>query len=507
MVFQLPTIARKYLSSAWKHRWPAVFFTWLVCAGGWFMVMTIPNVYESSARLYVDADAVLNRTLGSLRVDNDAAGQLDVLQRTLLSRPNLEKLISKTSLELDLKGPSDRESLVENLATAIKINPQTRNLFTISYRNSSPQLSYDVVRTMLTTFVESKRGISQGEMDSAGRFLNEQIAKYERQLQDAERRRAEFRAKYVDVLPAADGGASRLDGQQARIRELQGQLEDATARRDALTRELNNTPQQITTETDGPGGGNSPLRDAQRVLQELRTRYTDRSPEVIGQLAIINAIKSGGSAAQDGTSRSGPRSRTASNPVFEALKTRVVDNDSVIASLTRQMNDALRERDRLSTLARSAPQVQADFANVNRDYDVLRKNYDDLLARRESMRISVSAEAEGDKVKVQIIDPPQVPQNPIAPKRVLLLSGVLLGGLGAGAALAFLLTQFDRSFHTLDDLRELGFPVVGGVSMMAVAVPFARRIFSLGLFAAAVVAPLVVYGGLLRRLLKPSGLV
>jgi len=498
----IPAIVRKYLSLAWRQRWPAILFTWLVCAGGWVLTSTIPNTYEASARLYVDADTVLTPVLGSLAVGSNSAAQLDVLQRTLLSRPNLEKLISKTALELDIKGPADRERMVENLASAVKISPQTRNLFTISYRNASPQLAYEVVRSVLTTFVESKTGNSRADMENAARFLDKTISEDERRLQDTERRRAEFRAKYVDVLPAADGGASRLEAAQGQVRELTGQLQDAVARRDTLTRELSNTPQQIVTETEGGFGGSNPrLRDAERVLQELRTRYTDQSPDVKSQLAIIAAIRAGKvDPAQDGSSYSAPRNRTASNPVYESLKSRLVDNESVIASLTRQTNDASKERGRLEGIARGAPQLQADYANVNRDYDVVQRRYTDLLARRESMRLSTAADLDGDKVKVQIIDPPQVPQNPIAPKRLLLTSGVLLAGLAAGCGLAFLLTQLDQSFHTVDDLRTLGFPVVGGVSMLPAAIPAMRRMMSGGLFAAALALPFVAYGGLLLRL-------
>lgn len=500
------TLVRRQLSSAWRHRWLAILFTWLVCAGGWFFVFTIPNTYEASARLYVDADVVLKPLLGGLLVDSASAAQLDVLQRTLLSRPNLDKLISKTSLELDLKGPSDRETLIERLASDIRISPQTRNLFTISYRSSSPKLAYDVVRTMLTTFVESKTGNNRADLENAGKFLNTQIAGYERQMQEAERRRAEFRTKYVDVLPGADGGVSRMEAQQGLVRDLLGQLQDAVAKRDTLTRELATTPPQLVTESEsasGGGGGNQRLRDAERVLQELRTRYTDQNPDVVAQRNIIAAIRSGGGDSP-ATAARGPRSRTASNPVYEALKLKLVEHESVIASITRQANDATRERDRLQAIARSAPQLQADFANVNRDYDVVRRNYEDLLSRRESMRISSAAEADGDKVKVQIIDPPQVPQNPVAPKRLLLLSGVLVGGLAAGVGLALLLTQLDQSFHSIDDLRDLGFPVVGGVSLLAVSVPFGRRLLSLGMFAIAVAVPLACYGGLVMRLARTA---
>lgn len=506
----LQVLLRKQITAAWRYRWPAVFFSWLVCAVGWAVTFTIPNTYEASARLYVDADVVLTPLLRGIAVDSASAAQLDVLQRTLLSRPNLEKLISKTDLELDLKGAADRESLVAQLAADIRITPQTRNLFTIAYRSTSPKLAFDVVRTMLTTFVESKTGNNRNDLENAGKFLGAQIALYERQLQEAERKRAEFRAKYVDILPAGDGGASRLEAQQGNVRSLQGQLLDAIARREALAHELSTTPQLIVTEIEGAGGvgGPSRLHEAERTLQELRLRYTEQSPDVTAQRNLVAALRSGGAGSgEGGPSRGGPRNRSVPNPVFEQLKVRNIENDAVIASLQRQTQDATRERDRLEEIARGAPQLQADFANVNRDYEVLRRNYDDLLARRESMRISSAAEADGDKVKVQIIDPPQVPQNPVAPKRVLLVSGVLAAGFAAGVGLALLLVQMDQSFHTVEDLRAMGFLVVGGVSFLGETVSFGRRALRIGVFALAVSVPMILYTGLLMRLVKTAVVV
>ena len=507
----LQVLLRKQITAAWRYRWPAVFFSWLVCVVGWAVTFAIPNTYEASARLYVDADVVLTPLLRGIAVDSSSAAQLDVLQRTLLSRPNLEKLISKTDLELDLKSAADRESLVAQLAADIRITPQTRNLFTIAYRSTSPKLAFDVVRTMLTTFVESKTGSNRNDLENAGKFLAAQITLYERQLQEAERKRAEFRAKYIDILPAGDGGASRLEAQKGNVRALQGQLLDAVARREALSRELSNTPQLIMTDPEGgpAGSGSLRLRDAERTLQELRLRYTEQSPDVAAQRNLVAALRAGGTGSDDPgpAARGAPHGRSVPNPVFEQLKGRNLENDAVIASLQRQIGDATRERDRLEEIARGAPQLQADFANVNRDYEVLRRNYDDLLARRESMRISSAAEADGDKVKVQIIDPPQVPQNPVAPKRVLLVSGVLAAGFAAGIGLALLLVQMDQSFHTVEELRTLGFLVVGGVSFLGETVPFGRRALAIGVFMLAVSVPMILYTGLLMRLVKTAVVV
>ena len=242
-MYALRLLMRREVSAAWRYRWAAVAVAWVICLGGWAYTWTIPNQYEASARLYVDADAVLTPLLRGLAVDNSLASQLDVLQRTLLSRPNLEKLVSKTDLDLQVSGPADLEGLVASLGTSIRIVPQTRNLFTITYRNSRPKLAYDVVQAMLTTFIESKTGNNRTEMEGAQSFLQQQIDSYERQLRAAEKKRADFRTKYIDLLPAdGSNGVGGLDGARNAVRALQGELTDALASRTMLATELAKTP-------------------------------------------------------------------------------------------------------------------------------------------------------------------------------------------------------------------------------------------------------------------------
>ena len=124
------------------------------------------------------------------------------------------------------------------LATDIKITPQTRNLFTITYRNNSPKLAFDVVQTILTTFIESKTGNNRSEMENAQLFLQQQIATYERQLRDAEKKRADFRAKYLDLLPMGDGGAIGWIARSQRCASCRGSSRTRLAKRDLLNREL-----------------------------------------------------------------------------------------------------------------------------------------------------------------------------------------------------------------------------------------------------------------------------
>ena len=505
---QFQLLLRRQLTASWRYRWPALVLFWLVCAAGWIGVMRIPNSYEADGRLYIDADAILTPLLRGISMDSSLQAQVDLLSRTLMSRPNLEKIISKTDLDLQVNTPTERQGLVAKLGTDIKLIPQTRNLFVVSYRNESPKLAYDVVQAMLNAFIEGKTGSNRSDLENANKFVEGQLAFYERQLRDSERRRAEFRSRYVDLLPG-DGGTSRLQAALEAVRSLNGQIADAQARRTSLAKELASTPPLLVTESDsggGGGGGSSRIDAEEQKLRELRLRLTDAHPDVIAQRQVIASLRGGGGGGS-GIARTGPSSRAVPNPVYEQLKVRLVDTDGTISSLQRQLVDATKERDRLDAISKSAPGLQAEALNLDRDYSVLQTNYSALLARRESMRISAAAESSADQVKIQIIEPPLVPTAPVAPQRVKLISGVLVAGLGAGLGLALFLVQLDQSFHTADDLRNLGLPVVGGVSLLGARVSIMRRMVSVGSFVLAVVLPCIFYGGLIVRLMRSNGVV
>jgi hypothetical protein len=194
------------------------------------------------------------------------------------------------------------------------------------------------------------------------------------------------------------------------------------------------------------------------------------------------------------------RNRSVPNPVYEQLKVRLVENDSLIASLQRQVNASQADYAHLQEIARGAPGLQAAYVNINRDYDVIRKNYDELLARREQMRIASAADANANKVQVQIVDPPQRPLTPVAPKRVILLSAVLGAGIAAGISLVLMLGEIDSSFQSIDDLRTLGLPVIGGISIIQAVVPLWRKTLRVASFASVFLMLVAVYGGLIYRL-------
>ena len=448
-------LVRRYSASAWQHRWKAVALVWLVALTGWTGVWMLPERYVSTARIYADADAVLGMLLRGIAMDNSPAAQVEVLQRTLVSRPNLERLVDRSALSQRVAAGADREKTIDALARDLRFGSQARNLFTVEYVDADPVVAHGVVQQVVDLFLELASGSDRRQMGNARAFLVRQLAVYEQQLREAERRRAEFTTRYQDLL-ALNGSVSRLDAVRARIETIRGELSDKVSLRTLLQQQIDALPEMPAGAA--VAGGSAPAAEAEQRLIILRQRYTDQHPELAAARAAVAAARAVG-----GTNRAAAGTTTA-NPAREQLLVRVVDTASQIASLERQLHDLEAQSNRLEEMARNAPEVQAQFANLDRDYNIIRRNYEELLARRESVNIAEAARTGSDRVTLEVVDPPTMPTVPTSPKRLLLAVGVLLAALGAGGALLFLHVQFDTSIYTLRELRGIGLPVLGALS-------------------------------------------
>jgi polysaccharide chain length determinant protein (PEP-CTERM system associated) len=448
-------LVRRYSAAAWRHRWKAVALVWLVALAGWSGVRMLPDRYVSTARIYADADAVLGMLLRGIAMDNSPAAQVEVLQRTLVSRPNLERLVARSALSQRVAAGADREKTIDALARDLRFGSQARNLFTVEYVDTDPVVAQGVVQQVVDLFLELASGSDRRQMGNARAFLLQQLAAYEQHLREAERRRAEFTTRYQDLL-ALNGSVSRLDAVRARIETMRGELSDKISLRTLLQQQIDALPEMPAGAAGA--GGSAAATEAEQRLIILRQRYTEQHPELAAARAAVEAAR-----AVRGTNRTAAGTPIA-NPAHEQLVVRLVDTASQITSLERQLRDLEAQSDRLEEMARNAPEVQAQFANLDRDYNIIRRNYEELLARRESVNIAEAARTGGDRVTLEVVDPPTMPTAPTSPKRLLLAAGVLLAAFGAGGALLFLLVQFDTSIYTLRELRGIGLPVLGALS-------------------------------------------
>lgn len=456
-----------HLRAIWRRRWYVAVVAWSVAVVGWVTVYFMPDRYEASARVYVDTQSILKPLLSGLTVQPNFDQMVGMMTRTLVSRPNLEKVVRMTDLDLKAKSSGQMESLLDGLASNIKIEGNPReNLYTISFQNSNPEVAKRVVQSMLTIYVEGSLGSKRKDADSARRFIDDQLKAYEQKLVAAENALKDFKRQNLGTMPGQGGGYfDKMAETNANLSQAQLSLREAENRRDALRRQLSGDDPVLLGENSAAAANpelDGRIQSLQKNLDGLRLTFTEQHPDIVSTKRIIAQLEE--QKKQEAKLRK-PSSGT--NPYYQQLSLTLADAEANVASMRARVGEYQGRLAQLKASADKVPQVEADYTQLMRDYEVTKKNYEQLLTRRESAQISEDMGSKTDVIDFKIIDPPRVPSVPAAPNRPLLHSLVMLGGLIAGIALAFVMSQIRRTVDDRHSLRELtGLPLLGAVTMV-----------------------------------------
>ncbi len=468
-----------YIRGVWKRRWWVIFLAWSVSLAGWFLVLKMPDQYGSSAKLYVDTQSVLRPLLRGIAIQGDVKQQVLLMTRTLFSRPNLEKVARMADLDLNVVNDAEMSKLLASMKSRATLSALKRqNIYTIGFVDEDPKVAKKVVQAFLTVFVESALGSSRKESNVAQKFLDGQIKEYEARLTEAESSLKEFKQKNIGLMPGSGGDYfSRLERQKAELKHSRDRLAELVSRRDEIKRHMATEEPTLGLSASANifGEGVAHPLDSRIVgmearLDELLLNYTDKHPDVVSLRATLARLIDERQKDIDQVEEETPEvvdiSPLKPNPVYQQLKISLAQSETEIVSLKTRISKAVAGVAELEGLVDTVPEVEAEMKNLNRDYNIVKKNYEQLLSRRESARVAQDADATGDSVKFDVIEPPRVPLKPTGPNRPLFLSVVLLAGLGVGIALAFLLSQLKQTFDTRASLREaINLPVLGSLSM------------------------------------------
>jgi polysaccharide chain length determinant protein (PEP-CTERM system associated) len=445
--------------------------------------------------------------MSGLAVQPDIDQQVSILSRTLISRPNIEKLIRMADLDLQVRTPKQREQLIDELTRTLQVRGGGReNLYTIAYRDSDRNEARRVVQSLLSIFVESSLGDQRKGSDSARRFIEEQIRTYEKRLEEAENRLKEFKLKNMGLMgPDGRDYFAKMTALGGELNAARMALRAAEQSRDALKRELaGEDPGYLLPDTQlGPAGTpvvseiDSRIDALKRNLDELLRRYTEQHPDVVGTRRIIAQLEeqkreeaeARKKAAAEKSGGKAPPAVASANPVFQQLRVSLAESEANVASLRARAGDLEAQYRQLQAAANKLPQVEAELAQLNRDYDVQKRNYESLIARRESAALANQMDAATGLADFRIIDPPSVAPNPVAPNRLLMLPAVLAASLAAGLFASFALSQILPTFPDARALREMTQrPVLGTVSLLRSAAVVSKRRRGAFMFAGGVAA-------------------
>jgi polysaccharide biosynthesis transport protein len=497
----------KFGQIALRRRWWFLLTASVISMGAVAISLELPNRYMSEATLLVVQQQVPERYVVP-NTTSDLDEELQAMTQDVLSRSQLLGIINDLDLYHSAKTRLGDEQAVELMRKDIQLesienkNRQDKgpNAFKISYTGSSPQIAQEVTTRLTTLFVDEDLKTQEQQDTDTTSFLQTQLATAQTDLDQKEQALRKFKMENLGELPEQQpGNLQILSGLEMQLENTTTGLERANEQRVFLQSLL---AQYQTVETDaGPLPGTSstsPEETAKARLADLESQraallgsYSPEYPDVRsidGEItrtkALLAQLKTEESKenGQDAGKGSATPGSVTTDVTTAQIKSQLKENQVEIANDTAQQKQLQEQIGEYQRRLNLTPVREQQLTDLERAYDLAKKNYDDLFAKRSESALATDLAKNQQGQQFRLIDPANLPAKPLSPDRPKMALFGLIGGIFAGAALAFFMEKKDGSFHLEEDLRvQFAVPLVVGLPLSLTKKQKRMRSFRIGL--------------------------
>ncbi len=397
--------------------------------------------------------------------DNLPGGFLDsAIQNAHLDKP----------INVDPKANDPRYALLKkNLSAGVQSDPtsgQSDSLWTISLTWPNPAESERIVAALQQQYIEAVGQGRSAQAHATGRFLDSQIADYETRMRKAEQALIDYKKQNSGELPKSQSAdISQLSNLKAELDNLQITARDNSLRKAELQKRIAEIkPLSILeqTSTDSPYAlqikALMAKRDALLAGNKLPTH-----PDVVALTEQIDTLEKGLASKQKAHSPETDtvmQTKLQDNPEYQALQQQLTDATIAEQTQTAQIAHLQQAIAQYETRIAAIPAEQRTLTDKTRDYSILKEQYENLLQRREQIKIK----GDLDKVSASSTLTPigQVYAEPTTGKAKLL--GLIFASIVLGAIVGIILVVLSEwADHSLryesDAARLLGVPVLASL--------------------------------------------
>jgi succinoglycan biosynthesis transport protein ExoP len=514
----------EYANIARKRKWLILLPTVAIGLAIAYAVYRLPDVYESVTLIVVKPSTLPNSVVPTI-TEETLTRELTSISQVVTSRSSLQPLMEKYDLyhEERLRG-EPMELLIDSMRKQIKVEVNTSrneitNGFNITYRGRDPKSTQIVAAELASKYIDEQTRGTINNGTSAKQFIEEQVHTAKEELDTIDNQRLTYLQQNMNNLPSQSQAlVGRLTGlheeQKALIAEQGRQRDLGAAYRSQLADITKSYEQEIVLAAENTTDPKTTQAWAELVRrrseleaaqQSLLTQYKPKHPDVVAnQLQIDSVKRDQDQMISDWKAHIEERKQKLtklSDPRLLSLKTQIAMVDSDSDRTQKLLSETSAQIADLTERINAIPNAEVGLEAIDREYQTKKLNYDNLLAQQQKIVVGADAAKDFQGGGIQVVDPANLPERPVAPKRFALTTA----GFGIGMALGLLLAvaaELPKLFtiQTTEDAKHYtGLPVLASIpelltSAEARAIPRRHQLaMAAGVAAAFVTIPALVF--------------
>jgi polysaccharide biosynthesis transport protein len=475
-----------------RRRWLIIGTVCTIGIATIVVLLQLPNRYTSEATILLVQQQVPERYVVPTTT-SDLSQALDAVVQEVLSRPRLLGIIDEFDLYSKQKTRLTPEALIETVREDVSIKPLTNqgqremNAFNISFVADNPQLAQAVTTKLTTLFIEQNLKTRADQAATTTVFLREQLDIAKTKLIEQEQRLKDFKMQYLGELPEQQqGNVNILGGLQNQLDNVMSNRNQAQQQKlylESLLGEQRRLGRRAALTGMSAGGQVvvTPLEAAQRDLARLQTErralltvYTLQHPDVlkknqeiiVAQNVVSELHAARAAAIPDQPTNEAAASDSEDNFGIAQLRSQLQANSLEMDNLAKNEQKLRTEIEQYKGRLNLTPVREQQLTAMQRDYDLLRQHYGELLKKEQESQLSTNLEKRQEGQQFRLADPPTLPTRPSSPKRMKISLMAFAGGLVLGCVFAFLADLRNSTLNSEADLSgRLALPLVIGVPL------------------------------------------
>jgi len=455
-----------------RRKWLILIPLCLSLTIGIIKTLTTSTTYEASTLILVQPQRVPTGYIKSV-VTSDINQRISTISQQILSSTNLQKIIDQFGIYENAENMY-HEDKISGMRRRVKVKIERARrgaeAFTVGFTGKEPQKVMMIANTLASFFMDENLKVREAQAVGTSEFLESELEKIRKKLEDRERKLTEYRAKHLGGLPdelesnlrALDRLQIQLTDKNLALRETKKQIKLFAAQSSQFN-DFNTLNLDDEFETMEFSEEEEKIANIQKQYNALLLKYTDKHPDVRKLRGVIAKLEK--KIADENESET---DKTAEPETGEPVAMQQSPMKNQLNPELKNLKDEIKYiKERMLVYQKrveDTPKREQQLNALNRDYNNIKKVFNSLLDRRLEAEIAVNMEKKQKGEQFRILDHARLPEKPISPNIKMLFMLSIAVGLGFGGGVTFLLEIFDNSIRREDQIEnDLDLPILASI--------------------------------------------